>query len=173
MAVRRILVALATLLAPMPLLAACGGGGDSVADPPISSSPTSSPTTQHRESPEHFIRRWAAEEKRMENTGKTDMYLSLSRHCRACRQLASDIRRYYAAGGYAHWGGWRIHSILKSGSSAAGIAYTVRVVSCPTAYRKSADTAVQHLAGGPATHQLVIRWTGSGWQVMAKAQVAT
>ena len=66
MAVRRILAA--ALTAPLLTLAACGGGG-SIADPPISSAPSSSPPTQHRETPEHFIRRWAAEDTRIEKTG--------------------------------------------------------------------------------------------------------
>ena len=64
------LIALApVLMAPALLaLAACSGDDTSIADPPISSAPTSSTPPQQRETPEHFIRRWAEEEKRMENT---------------------------------------------------------------------------------------------------------
>ena len=60
MSVRRKLAG--TLVVPLLILSACGGGDDSVADPPISSAPTSSATgTPQRESAEHFIRRWAAD----------------------------------------------------------------------------------------------------------------
>ena len=64
------------------LLAGCGGGDDdSVADPPVApatSSPTASP---QRESPEHFIRRWAAEDTRMQNTGETANFRDMSHGC--------------------------------------------------------------------------------------------
>src|SRR3954463_3747301 len=106
MAVRRVLLAAPLLLAVLvAVLAGCGGGDDSVADPPISSAPTSSPTTQERETPEQFIRRWANAEKAMENTGDTAEYLALSHGCKACRQLADKVHDYYAAGGFVHWGG--------------------------------------------------------------------
>ncbi len=61
MSVRRELAG--TLVVPLLILSACGGGDDSIADPPISSAPTSSATgTPQRESAEHFIRRWTKEE---------------------------------------------------------------------------------------------------------------
>ncbi len=171
MAVRRILAAVLT--APLLTLAACGGGGGSIADPPISSAPSSSTPTQQRETPEHFIRRWAAEEKRMENTGDTVAYLAMSKRCLACRQLARDIKSFYAAGGYAKWGGWQIKSIKQGGETGTGIAYEVRVQSLPTTYKESAAADVRHLKGGPSTHQLTVKRVGGVWQVTAKAQLAT
>jgi hypothetical protein len=168
MQTRRIL--LGALAAPVLLLPACGGH-DSVADPRVASAPTSSDSTDppKRESPEHFIRRWAEAERRMENTGKASSYLRLSSKCTACRQLAGDVRRYYAAGGYVRWGGWKILSIASGGGST----YEVKVNSAPTSYRTSAAAPTQHLSGGPATHQLTVRRIGGDWQVIAKAQLAT
>lgn len=176
MSLRRHLVTALTLLAAAPLLvlAACSGDDTSIADPPISSAPTSSaPTTTQRESAEHFIRRWAAEEERMENTGKTRPYLAISHQCRACQQLASDIHRFYSAGGFAKWGGWTILSITEGGHADRGHAFTVRVHSAPTTYKEAADSPVKHLKGGPATHQVTIVWEGGAWHVIQKAQLAT
>jgi hypothetical protein len=171
MRVRRTLAAL--LAAPF-LLSACSGDS-SVADPPVSSQPTSSsPTTQlpPHETPEHFIRRWAAAEKRMENTGNTGPYLAMSQDCRACRQLADDIRHFYSAGGYAKWGGWQIQSISQEDPKGSNLVFDVKVDSLPTTYRESADSPIKHLQGGPATHQLTLRSTGRGWQLIQKAQLA-
>jgi hypothetical protein len=169
---RRILIG--ALAAPALLLSACGGD-DSIADPPVSSPPTSTATSAppQQETPEHFIRRWAAEEKQMENTGRTSAYVRLSQKCVACRQLAQDIHDFYAAGGFARWGGWKILMIRRSGATGIGVAYDVEVDSTPTTYKKSAGATVQHLAGGRATHQLTIQRIDGGWQVISKAQLST
>jgi hypothetical protein len=153
---------------------ACGGDDTSVADPPISppsssSSPTNAPP---RESPEHFIRRWAAAEKRMENTGKTNAYLSISDDCKACRQLAADIARYYSAGGSVRWGGWDILSIEADGTVGKHRAYVVEVESAPTTYRVSASSPERHLPGGRSTHQLTLERVDGQWHMLVKAQLA-
>lgn len=165
---------LAALLAAPCVLSACGGGDTSIADPPVSNSPTSSaPTTKPaHESPEHFIRRWAAAEKRMENTGETGPYLAISRGCRACRQLADDIRHFYSRGGFARWKGWRIQAISRDAVNGSSSVFDVQVSSSPTTYRESAYGPIKHLRGGSATHQLTLRSTGTGWQVTQKAQLA-
>jgi hypothetical protein len=170
MSVRRALVA---LTAPLLLLLCACGGGDSVADPPVSSA-TSSPTqAPHRESPEHFIRRWAAAEKKMENTGETAEYLAMSRGCKACRLLARDVDRYYAAGGSIHWGGWHILTIRSSRITGPTRVLVVNVDSAPTRYKIAAGSPLERLPGGPATHQLTIRTIDGEWQLLVKAQVAT
>jgi hypothetical protein len=169
---RRILAGLAAvppvLLAV--LLGACGSGGSSMADPPVSSAPTTSDpsTTPQHETAEHFIQRWALAEKRMENTGKIATYLSMSHNCKACVALARDVRRYYAAGGYVHWGGWTIRSIKPNG----GDSFAIAVTSAPTAYKTSATSSVLHLKGGPATHVLAVTRSTGSWQVTQKAQLA-
>src|SRR5215467_5321934 len=97
----RIRLILAGAVAVPLTLSACGGGDDPIADPPVSSAPTSSATpSAHRESAEHFIRRWADAEMEMQNRGETHTYLSLSRGCHACSVLANTVDRYYASGGY-------------------------------------------------------------------------
>jgi hypothetical protein len=161
------------LTGPLLLLAACGGDDTSIADPPVSpGSTSSSPAHAPRGSAEAFIRRWADAEKRMENTGDAATYLSISESCLACRQLAQDISRYYSAGGYVKWGGWRFRSITRDESRGNTIVYVVKVNSQPTTYRKSAAGSVHHLPGGPSTHQLTLKHTSGGWQMLVKAQLA-
>jgi hypothetical protein len=174
MDVRRTLAGLIAAPLLVAALAACGHDS-SVANRPISRdpSPTSPTTKPHHEPPEHFIRRWAAAEKHMENTGDTHAYLGLSHGCRACRQLVSDIHRFYAHGGYVHWGGWRILSITHSASGRPGLVFVVKVDSLPTTYRESSSGAIKRLSGGPATHQLTLRRIGGGWVLTQKAQLAT
>ena len=99
------------LAAPL-LLSACGGGGDSVADPPVSPSSTSSSTaTPQRESPEDFIRRFVSVSNTREMRGNTDTYLALTSRCTPCRALAEQIGRARSNGGYYHSQGWSITSI--------------------------------------------------------------
>jgi hypothetical protein len=161
------------LAAPL-LLSACGGGDNPVADPPVSPGSTlSSPSHAPRESPEHFIRRWAAAEKQMENTGRTGGYLSISSDCKACRELAADVHRYYSAGGSIHWGGWHISSIEPDGTNGTAHVFVLKVQSAPTSYRVSATSPMKHLPGGPSTHQLTIRQVDGEWHMLVKAQVAT
>jgi hypothetical protein len=164
----------AGLLAALVVLLTGCGGGSSAADPPVQSSPTSTPTSDPptHETAEHFIRRWAEAEKQMENTGKTAAYLSMSRECRSCRRLAADIRRFYGAGGFARWSGWQILSITSSGSHGDNRIYDVRVDSGPTTYRESSTSPVKHLNGGLATHQLVLNPSANSWLVAQKAQLS-
>jgi hypothetical protein len=172
MRVRRHLVAL--LAAPL-LLSACGGGSTSVADPPVSG-PTSTPPSSDppaRESPQHFIRRWAAAEKRMENTGHTGPYLAMSKGCEACRKLADQVRGFYAAGGFVRWGGWRILSIEVNSRHGHSITYAVRNRSMPTSYRESDSGSVQHLSGGVTTELLSLIPTGDQWNMRSKAELAS
>jgi hypothetical protein len=154
------------------LLSACGGGDHSIADPPVSPSSSSPTDAPQRESAEHFIQRWAAAEKRMENTGETDTYLRVSGACKACRELAADVQRYYSAGGWIHWGGWRLLSIQPDGTNGSARVFVVKVDSAPTRYKASSASAVQHLPGGASTHQLTIRRIDGAWQMLVKAQVA-
>jgi hypothetical protein len=164
------------LIAPLFLLLALTGcgGNTSLADPPVSPMPSTSspPAPPKRETPEHFIRRWAEIEKRMENTGNTDAYLAVSHACRACRQLAADIRRFYSNGGFVRWAGWRIKSLETSGPYQGGHAYTVHVISEPTSYRTTSHGGIQHLSGGPSTHQLIIKFAEGRWHVTKKVQLS-
>jgi hypothetical protein len=168
MHVRRNLAAsLIGLLAGPSLLSACGGGSTSVADPPVSSSPTSSsPTTPPaHESPQHFIRRWAAAEKRMENTGKTGPYLAMSEGCKSCTQLANDVSSFYAAGGYVKWGGWQIVSIRPYSKHGSRREFAMKARAATTSYKESASGERRTLDGGLATDVLSLRRSGDAWQV--------
>jgi hypothetical protein len=172
MRVRRTLVAL--LAAPAVLLTACGGAS-SVADPPVSSGPTSSaPTTQPpaHESPQHFIRRWADAEKKMENTGRTGPYLAVSKTCHSCEQLASDVSRFYAAGGFVNWGGWKILSIKPYSDNGATKSYAMRAMAAPTAYQESVSGVHKTLPGGVATDLITLIQTRDAWQVVGFTKLA-
>jgi hypothetical protein len=169
MSVRRTTAGL--VLAPVLLvLSACGGGDDSVADPPVSSAPTSSPTasTGH-ESPEHFIRRWAAEDARIQQTGDTARFRAMSHGCKGCAKLADLVDRIYEAGGYIHTRGWQVRSISKQGRNT----YALRVFTSSTTYTKSEGGKPRHLPSGPAEFQLQLQWTTQAWRVTSLVQVAT
>ena len=172
MAVRRILAAVLT--APLLTLTACGGGSGSIADPPISSAPSSSTPTQQRETPEHFIRRWAAEEKRMENTGMTDAYVALSRPCKACMSLVRDVKKFYAAGGFIKWGGLRVLNVKKiSNTGSQSIVLHVKTDSQPTRYRQSASAQLQTIDGGVSSQLVTLTAAGLSWRVTSRARVSS
>jgi hypothetical protein len=159
---------LAALLAPPFLLSACGDSS-SVADPPVSSHITSSaPTTQPpaHESPEHFIRRWAAAERRMENTGKTGAYLVISKPCESCQQLASDVSRFYASGGFVKWAGWQIVSIKHYSGKGTHHSYAMRARAASTVYKESGSGPQKHLSGGLATDLITLVRTSDAWHVV-------
>jgi hypothetical protein len=165
----------ALLLGPC-LVSACGGGGSSVADSPVSGTPTSSaPATQPpaHESPQHFIRRWADAEKRMENTGKTDAYLAMSRGCTSCRQLATDVSHFYAAGGYVKGGGWRIVSIRPYSNHGSRRAFAMRAHAGSTRYKKSASSELETLAGGDATDVVTLIRRTADWRVVGFSKLAS
>jgi hypothetical protein len=173
MRVRRTLAAL--LAAPL-LLSACGRGGSSVADPPVSSAPSSARSTQppEHESPEHFIRRFYSEERQMENSGETSAYSAMASECRPCSSLVSQVRTFYRAGGYIRWAGLTIKSIDKfSTDTRPGSSYTIKFDARPTRYQESATSEVKTLPGGPSTDVLTLKKTHDSWMVVARARTAS
>jgi hypothetical protein len=176
MAVRRTLALL--LAAPavlMPALVAGCGDDSSVADPPVASaSPTVVPSgPPQRESAEHFIRRFADEERRMENTGDTSAYVALANKCSECLDLARQIKGIYKAGGYVHWAGWTIERIGPYTSDRRSNAFKVTVKSAPTAYKTSAGSPTRHLKGGPAVEIIRLRELQDGWAVVGRARLSS
>jgi hypothetical protein len=155
------------LAAPL-LLSACGGGDDPVADPPVSPSSTSASTHPPRETPEAFIRRWAAEDTRIQRTGNTHQFREMSQGCRGCTKLANLVDRIYAHGGYIDTNGWRINKIA---SSRSGL-FDLYVFVAPTTYAESKSDPKRHLPGGPAHFQLRIKRSGQSWSVASLVQVA-
>jgi hypothetical protein len=168
MAVRRIVAGtLAALVLPL-LLAGCGGD-TSVADPPVASSP-SSPTSSAppaHESAEHFIRRWVAEDTRIQQTGDTDRFRAMSVGCIGCIKLANLVDQIYDAGGYVHTKGWTIRGISPAGDRT----FDVHVYSAPTTYTKFKNGPVHHLPSGPAHFQLRLKPSGDAWRVSYLVQV--
>jgi len=166
--------ALALTLVILLLLAGCSDEPEPTPKipEPTTSSATPTPTaseTPEAESAEDFIRRWAATEAEMENTGETAEYRQISKGCVACNDLADLIEDWYAAGGYVEWDGWRIQSIkaMASGSDE----FVVRVRSSPTTYKESARGPVKTFDGGPGAHALTLEQQGKSWLVVRKAEV--
>jgi len=158
------------LVAPLLLLAACGGDDTSIADPPISpGSPSSSPTTPQRESPEHFIRRWFAEGTAMQNTGDVQTYLAMQRACRDCMAVASRVKRAYARGGFYKTKGVRTLRITSSRKHTLDV--TVDLF--PTTYATSATAPSEHFDGGPEHFQVRLTPSANSWLVASFVQVTS
>ena len=168
MQTRRIL--LGALAAPVLLLPACGGH-DSVAHPPVSSAPTSSDPTgpPKQESPEHFIRRWAAEDTHIQRTGDTSDFRDMSNGCRGCIKLADLVDRIYSACGFIHTAGWKVTKISESEHKT----FDLYVNSASTTYAKVEGGPVHHLPSGAAHFQLRLKPNGSSWDVTYLVQVAS
>jgi len=131
------------------------GGPDSTALPQVK--------PRKAESAQHFIRRWAAEETRMQNTGRTAAYLAMSKDCAGCRHLARTIHGYYAAGGHVQTAGWRIDSIDSPPSATGVVTYYVTAYAAPMTIQESSSTAVEHIPGRPVRYLIsVLVRPGSG-----------
>jgi len=155
------------------LLSACGGGDDSVADPPVSPA-TSSPTesAQH-ESVEQFIRRWAAEDAQMQNTGDTSDFRTMSRGCDGCDAVADRVDSIYEAGGSVHTGGWTVLRLTQSVQNGKTRTIELLVDSAPTTYTPSKGAAPNHLEGGREHFQIEVRPTGNSWVVVEFVEIGS
>jgi hypothetical protein len=171
MSVRR----LATGILAVPLLlSACGGGDDSVADPPISSAPTSSATgTPPRESAEHFIRRWAAENTRMQNSGDSSAFRGMSSGCNGCDAVADRVDSIYGAGGEVHTDGWTRIRITESARVGRSHTIELLVESSPTTYTLAKGAAPKHLDGGREHFQVQVQPKAKSWTVTQFVQVGS
>jgi hypothetical protein len=162
------------LSAPLFILAACGSGNDSVADPPVSPRSTSSSTgTPQRETPEAFIRRWFDEGTKMQNTGDTDAYLAMQRGCRDCAAVASRVGHAYSRGGFYRTKGVRSLRVTSSRASDGKRSLDIAVNLFPTAYATSSKGATEHFDGGPAHFQVQLKQAEASWLVTSFIQVAS
>lgn len=176
---RAVGILVALLVAPLGLVA-CGGGDDSDAGaaatslPHASDLPSARKTAEsadqgvNQENPQRFITRWAAAEARMQNTGNTSAYLTLSHDCVTCRRLAHTVEGYYAAGGYLHGGAWRIDSIRMSPSSSGYQTYTVRAHTTPAAIRESSSSRVLRLPARPISYDIGLLADGASFTVVLR-----
>jgi hypothetical protein len=163
--VPRVLIALCCLLSL--LLSGCSDSSSSLssADPPphtpSSSSPAPSPT-EEPETPEEFVRRWVDADNEMQNTGETAKYRKLSSLCRPCIEVADQVERYYAAGGYVKTEGWTIKSLSTEGSAKSQLV-RLAVVSTPTEVVEAKGKPVIRLEGGEGTYLLSLKARGPSW----------
>jgi hypothetical protein len=167
---RRTLVG--ALAAPLLLLSACGGD-DSIADPPVSSAPTSSDPTSppQRESAEHFIRRFYAAERAMENSGKTSSYMAMTQGCSSCKSLTKQVKRFYRDGGFVRWAGFKVTSISGNNQNKPGQSFDVAGIAAPTTYKTSSGGETQHLSGGRTTDLVTLTKTATSWRVTGFAKL--
>ena len=160
------------LAAPL-LLSACGGGSDSVADPPVSPSSTSSSTaTPQRESARDFVRHWVEEDTRMQNSGDTTAFRAMSMGCRGCDAVADRVDSIYDAGGSVHTEGWsllRVHESTRSGGTRT---FELIVNSAPTTYTPAKGATPKHLAGGREHFQIQVMPANGSWTVGQFVQVS-
>jgi hypothetical protein len=173
MGVRRILAG--ALAAPLLLLSACGGGDDSVADPPVSSAPTSSDPTERPqpESVSAFIHRWVREDTRMQNTGDTGTFLRMSRNCEGCISVAKTVSKIYGHGGRIRTRGWTLVSTRQSGHSTHLRTIDLVVDSAPTDYIPSRGSATKHLNGGREHFQIQLVSSEDSWRVSRFVEVSS
>jgi hypothetical protein len=165
-------------------LAACGGGGSKSDDdaatalPHDSSSGSGSDTASgsasdpiiEQENPQRFIARWAAAEARMQHGGPATTYLTLSRDCPVCFQLARTVARYYGAGGYIRGGSWRIDSIKMAGSANGFPVYVVHARAAPMIVQESSSAPAQHVPGGPVVYDIGLVAKGSSFVVTMRTR---
>lgn len=164
------------LVAPLLLLAGCGGHDSSVADPPISSPPTTSPPTTkppQQETPEHFIRRWVQMYNSMQNTGGTRTFKDLSQGCKNCMALATKMERIYSSGGYVKTKGWEIRRIGVTDNSSTRPVVEIAVFSNVTTYRLSGHGTIKHFEPGTARFQFYLRPDSESWDVDKFNQLAS
>jgi hypothetical protein len=149
-------------------LSACGGhstGGR----PAPSGSATDLPSVAAKAGPEHFIRRWAAAETRMEHTGRTAPYLALSTGCQDCRTLAHAIARYYADGGYMVGGAWQIDAIAVT-PSGGGDLVKVEAYAEASRIKPSASEPVERLKRRRTDLYVRVEPAGHSFTVTARTQ---
>src|SRR5262249_24465970 len=120
-------------------------------------------------SPEEFIRRWAAEDTRIQRTGETKLFREMSRGCRGCLKLANLVDHIYASGGFIHTSGWRVRGVTARGAGS----YILSVLATATTYSESKGGALRHLPSGPARFQLRLAKSSDTWRVTSLVQVAS
>jgi hypothetical protein len=153
---RRAVGGVVSAVAATLVLTACGGGGSTP-----SQASTSLPSVSTTAGPEHFVRRWLADQQRMQVTGRTAPHVAANRRCEECRTLAHYVRSYYAAGGYVRGGAYRIRSIDYTPSQDGGIV-TVHAQSAPETIRTSSAKPVHHFKARRVVLYLRVAWKGGG-----------
>lgn len=172
MHVRRSLTAVAAAPLLLGLLLGCQEAEPTpkMPDPTASSaSPTETPTAE-QESPEEFIRRWAAVNAEMQRTGKTEDFRLLGPDCEPCESLADRVEGIYASGGEIEWSGWTILKIRKVGHETL-TTFRVEAKSAPTRYREESEGVWKELPGGRTSQQIDLTREQNSWVVTNAAEL--
>lgn len=167
-------------LLTLAVLAGCSDADGGSAPPPAppSSGPTSTgpseSTEPQPESAEGFIRRWAAANTEMQNSGKTTSFLSLSDGCSPCNDLAALVEQFYASGGYVRTDGWTVLSVAALAPRRGNRrVFQVDVNSRPTEYRESAEGPKKSLPGEQTQYQFTLEQLRGTWKVADYFEVST
>lgn len=155
-------------------LSACGAESDEPAHeqpavgeprpdkPTGSGSPDSAYFAQERMNPRRFLRQWEAASDRMQVTGRTAAYASMTSGCDPCDGFVETVERVYKAGGTVDFAGSTIVRIVKAGGSDSTYLLTKDV--SPTVVHHG-DGRLEKFPGGRTTFRVVLEPDLGAWAV--------
>lgn len=169
------------LLGPLALgsLAACGGGEPEAQPPPLSLTPSPTPTSAAPtvappgETARQFIYRFFALEKLAENTGDVEPFLAVTADCSSCREFARRVRAIYSAGGHVEYAGSTVVGIVRRRSEPGTFVYGVRVSAEPATIFASATAKPQRMYGGKDLFEMQLDRSGSAWRLIDSRRVVS
>lgn len=172
MSVTRVRAVLTAVLATLVLaLTSCTPSSDDEpsADPtPEISVPSSSTSTTPEPKPEtakQFIRRWRKASDAMQNNGKIEPYLRLSRGCEACKDFADTVDEVYSADGSITFAGTDVLQIRRVGGSQSRPTFDVKMRVGNTKYVASKGAQPKTLSGGKKTYLVSLKHVDDEWFV--------
>ena len=173
-----VLRSLAALAVSLVLLVSCTNDDpDPILAPSVSPTPTSdepSPTktaSEEPESPEEFIERWVDLSNDMQISGDTKAYLEISKDCRPCVSVATDVAGIYAADGFVDTRGWELIELDQGEKVEQHIDFDARVKSNPVTLKRSAGASLMKLPGGPIGIRFGLTLVDNRWTMTELAEV--
>lgn len=130
--------------------------------PTASDSPDSAYFAQRRMNPRRFLRRWEAASDRMQVTGRTAAYASMTSGCAPCDGFVEIVQRVYKEGGTVDFAGSTILRIVKAGGSDS--TYLVTKDVSPTVVHHG-DGRLEKFPGGRTTFRVVLEPDRGVWVV--------
>jgi len=142
--------------------------------PPTSSPPPTTPATStppKRESAKAFIRRWQQATVAMQESGDTAPYLSLTRKCRSCENLAKLVSEVYEDGGRIDLGEQVLKKVRLAGRLGRVRVFDFDLHSEPGVVRDASGAVKQRFRGGVEAFQVnLVPFEGS-WLVTRASKV--
>lgn len=175
---RRTIGALASTLALVAALSACGEDPEPQFEAEPSAEPTtSSPSASAEPEPWEertddgavaFVEHWIDVFDQSKEDGNTDDLAALSAaSCVTCENFIEMTNDIYANGGFVKSRGWTIESISEPVRSADSTLVAVNVLQSPQEIRRGADSEVENFEGGNIDLAFTLRWRRGAWTVQA------